>query len=78
MNHPFVDDPTRHGSCARCGSAHRGSYPVWAYSAAEQRAFPPDLDDIDMDVWRIDGVTRTHEEEMADREEGRMERGWGW
>ena len=53
-------------------------WPVWAYSAEDQRAFPPDLGDIDMDTWFIAGVGRTEEEEGADREEAEMERGWEW
>ena len=53
-------------------------WPVWAYSAEDQRAFPPDLGDIDMDTWFIAGVGRIEEEEGADREEAEMERGWEW
>ena len=49
-------------------------WPVWPFSREEQRNLPPDLDNLDMNVWGIND--RTPDEEMADREEERMERGW--
>jgi hypothetical protein len=56
-------------------------YPAWSLSHTERdardfRALPENPDDIDMDVWRICGLERTVEEEMADEEEAAMQRGW--
>ena len=49
----------------RLPSSPDNDWPAWSKSGREQE-LPADLSDIDLDVWRICGLDRTVDEEMAD------------